>query len=125
MAAGICRTFTERAPSDAVWVGSGFNNLPVKALGGEIRYPKKGTPQVVRTLDTGGNWSPPGPGADGLACDPDVQSLWETTSRVKAAIGEQTIIGQQFPVNPSLLTPSGCRSCLDPCLSRVTCSHDR
>jgi type IV pilus assembly protein PilC len=32
---------------------------------------------------------------------------------------------QQFPVNPSLLTASGYRSCLDLCLSRVACSHDR
>lgn len=93
MADGISETFAHRAPSAAIWVGSGFNNLPVKALGGGIKYPREGTPQVVRTISFEGTSSRNSVRIDLLADDPDVQSLWETTSRVKEAIGEQTVIG--------------------------------
>ncbi len=92
MADAISQTFLNKAPSAAIWAGSGFNNLPVKALGGKIVYPKQGTPRVTReafeeaseldAIDIGR-----------IALDPDVQSLWETTARVKAAIGKQTVIG--------------------------------
>lgn len=93
MSDGISRTFTDRAPSDAVWVGSGFNNLPVKALGGRITYPRKGTPQVVETIDLAGDPAGYTDGAERLALDEDVQSLWETTARVKASTGNETVIG--------------------------------
>jgi uroporphyrinogen decarboxylase len=92
MADAISQTFLNKAASAAIWAGSGFNNLPVKALGGAIVYPKQGTPRVTRTafeevseldaIDIGR-----------IALDPDVQSLWETTAKVKATIGKQTVIG--------------------------------
>jgi uroporphyrinogen decarboxylase len=93
MAGGIAHTYLEKAPSDAVWVGSGFNNLPVKALGGTIKYPEKGTPQVVRTVEAGGSPDSDRDRIDRLNLDPDVQNLWKTTGRVKAAIGDKTMIG--------------------------------
>ncbi len=93
MATGIVRTYAEKAPSDAVWLGSGFNNLPVKALGGTIKYPKKGTPQVVHTVTIKGDPHSDRETIERLSLDPHVQNLWETTARVKAAIGGQTVIG--------------------------------
>jgi uroporphyrinogen decarboxylase len=92
MAAAISRTFLEKAPSDAVWTGSGFNNLLVETLGGAIAWPVQGTPRVTRDLFE----SAPDPGAidvDRLALDRRIQSLWETTAKVKAAIGHDTVIG--------------------------------
>jgi uroporphyrinogen decarboxylase len=93
MASTIVRTFEQKAPSDAVWVGSGFNNLPVKALGGAIKYPAKGTPQVARTVAFSEDGSAERPRIDDLALDPDVRSLWETTSLVKNAIRGRALIG--------------------------------
>jgi len=93
MASTIVRTFEEKAPSDAVWVGSGFNNLPVKALGGAIKYPRKGTPQVARTVPFSEDRAADRSRIDDLAADPDVRSLWDTTSLVRSAIGDTTLIG--------------------------------
>jgi uroporphyrinogen decarboxylase len=93
MASGIVRTYTQEAPSDAVWVASGFNNLPVKALGGAIKYPVTGTPQVARTVPFSEDGSAERSRIGDLALDPDVRSLWNTTSLVKSAIGDTTLIG--------------------------------
>lgn len=92
MAEAIIETFLRKASSDAVWVGSGFNNLPVKALGGSITYPAKGTPQVAslalnRASDTEGI------DPARLTRDPDVISLWETAALVRQGIGDKTVIG--------------------------------
>ncbi len=93
MASTIVQTYTQKAPSDAVWMASGFNNLPVKALGGVIKYPKKGTPQVARTVPLSENGGVERSCIDRLDLDTDARSLWETTARVKAAIGDKTMIG--------------------------------
>jgi uroporphyrinogen decarboxylase len=92
MAEAIIETFLRKAPSDAVWVGSGFNNLPVKALGGSITYPGKGTPQVSKyAVEEASDLDRMDP--SGLARDPDVPSLWDTTALVRQGIGEKTLIG--------------------------------
>jgi uroporphyrinogen decarboxylase len=92
MADAISQTFLNKAPSDAVWVASGFNNLPVKALGGQIVYPRQGTPRVTRTAFEDA-FNLDNVDIDRIALDGDVQSLWETTARVKKAIGSRTVIG--------------------------------
>ncbi|MGD0231745.1 MAG: uroporphyrinogen decarboxylase family protein [Syntrophorhabdales bacterium] len=92
MATAISQTFLTKAPSDAVWVGSGFNNLPVRILGGEIVYPRQGTPRVTRTAFADAS-DLVAIDADRIALDPHVRSLWETTARVKKALGSQTMIG--------------------------------
>ena len=92
MAEAIIETFLRKAPSDAVWVGSGFNNLPVKALGGSMKYPERGTPQVSKlALEETSDAERIDPTS--LARDPDVVSLWDTTALVKGGIGEKTLIG--------------------------------
>jgi uroporphyrinogen decarboxylase len=92
MAGAISQTFLNKAASDAVWTGSGFNNLPVRVFGGQIVYPKQGTPRVTKEAfdDASGLDAID---IDRIALDPDVRSLWETTARVKEAIGARTMIG--------------------------------
>ena len=92
MAGAISQTFLNKAPSDAVWVASGFNNLPVKALGGQIVYPRQGTPRVTQTAFEYAS-GPDKVDVDRIALDGDVQGLWETTAIVKKAIGSRTVIG--------------------------------
>jgi uroporphyrinogen decarboxylase len=62
-------------------------------MGGTIKYPKKGTPQVVQTVAIGDRPDSNNERIDRLSLDPDVQNLWETTGKVKAAIGGKTMIG--------------------------------
>jgi len=93
MASGIVQTYSLKAPSDAVWVGSGFNNLPVKALGGALKYPKKGTPQVLRTVPFSDSGWADGVSVDDIVPDPDVRSLWDATALVKTALNNRTMIG--------------------------------
>ncbi len=92
MADVISQTFLYKAPSSAIWAGSGFNNLPVRALGGEIVYPKLGTPRVTRVVfdDVTEMESID---IERVSDDRDVQSLWKTTAKVRRAIGNQTVIG--------------------------------
>ena len=92
MAETIIETYLLKAPSDAIWAGSGFNNLPVKALGGSLTYPEKGTPQVITPALKDTSY------ADridpsSLARDKEVQSLWETTAMLRRGIGEKTLVG--------------------------------
>lgn len=35
------------APSDIVWVGSGYHNLAIGALGGKLKFRVRGAPDVV------------------------------------------------------------------------------
>lgn len=92
MASVIAETYRWKAPSDAIWVGSGFNNLPAKALGGELKFPAKGTPQVVESL-----FAKPSEieqiDLKRIDRDPDVLSLWATTRLVDQEIGNRTLIG--------------------------------
>jgi uroporphyrinogen decarboxylase len=92
MAGAISQTFLNKAASDAVWVASGFNNLPVRALGGQIVYPKQGTPRVTGTAFADAS-DLDAIDIDRIALDPDVRSLWEMTARVKEAIGGHTMTG--------------------------------
>ncbi|MDR0842562.1 MAG: hypothetical protein LBP68_03980, partial [Acidobacteriota bacterium] len=39
-----------KADSAISWVGSGFNNIAIRAIGGTIKWRRKGTPDVVETL---------------------------------------------------------------------------
>jgi uroporphyrinogen decarboxylase len=92
LAAGIIVEANRKVGSDAVWVGSGFNNIPIKALGGKLKFRARGTPDVQEPLlksasdtdsiDTGL-----------LKHDSDVASLWNTTTLVDREIGSTTLVG--------------------------------
>ncbi|OPY58149.1 MAG: Uroporphyrinogen decarboxylase [Pelotomaculum sp. PtaU1.Bin035] len=78
--------------SDIVWAGSGYNNLPVRALGGKIKFRPRGTPDVVEPLlkkaaDVDKI------NLDRLEEDEGVGSLLKTTALLDRAIGDHTLIG--------------------------------
>ncbi|MDR3671072.1 MAG: uroporphyrinogen decarboxylase family protein [Holophaga sp.] len=77
--------------SDIVWTGSGYHNLPVRGLGGQIRFRKKGAPDVKEPLLT----EPSGQGLDldRLAEDPGIRTLWDTTRLLSRQVGEHILVG--------------------------------
>jgi uroporphyrinogen decarboxylase len=78
--------------SDLVWTGSGYHNLPIRALGGQIKFRKKGAPDVrepllkeasdVAKLDLAR-----------LAEDPGIQVLWDTTRLLSREVGHRLMVG--------------------------------
>ena len=90
--AGIILETADLLRSDIVWTGSGYHNLPIRALGGQIKFRKRGAPDVnepllkeaadLARLDFGR-----------LAEDPGIRTLWTTTRLVALAIGEGILVG--------------------------------
>ncbi|SHH98526.1 uroporphyrinogen decarboxylase [Sporobacter termitidis DSM 10068] len=66
------------ADSDISWVGSGYNNIVVKAIGGKIKWRRQGTPDVVEPLlvsaDDADTLDP-----EDVSKDPDIRVLYEVT----------------------------------------------
>ena len=91
--AARCIVETNRlVESDAVWTGSGFNNLPIQGLGGTLRFRAKGAPEAaVPLLATAADCDRFDAAA--LADDPQIRGLWETAALVDRAIGEETLVG--------------------------------
>lgn len=90
--ARILAAANERVRSDIVWTASGYHNLAVRGLGGRIKFRVKGAPDVAETL----LGQPPfdqGRDLDGLAADPGIATLVDTTRHLAAAIGGTTLVG--------------------------------
>jgi uroporphyrinogen decarboxylase len=92
LAAEIIVRTNESIKSDIVWAGSGFNNLPVRALGGKIKFRVKGTMDVQEPLLRSA--------ADvdrfdvsRLEEDEGIRNVWETAALVSRFIGEETLVG--------------------------------
>jgi len=66
------------ADSDLSWVGSGYNNLVIEALGGKVKWRKKGTPDVAepffKSADETKNVNPAV-----ILENPNVQKLYDVT----------------------------------------------
>lgn len=78
--------------SDIVWAGSGFNNLPVRALGGQVKWQVKGTMNVQQPLfKTAADLDKFRP--DRLDQDEGVANIWEATALLDQAIGDEILIG--------------------------------
>lgn len=92
LAAGIIVEANRKVGSDAVWVGSGFNNIPVKALGGKLKFRARGTPDVQEPL-LKSSTDTDCVDTSLLGRDEDVASLWNTTTLVDREIGATTLIG--------------------------------
>lgn len=78
--------------SDIAWVGSGYNNLVIRALGGKIKFRKKGTPDVVEPLVKKAS------DVDRLDIgllkeDVDLQFLFETTRLLTEKLGDRKLVG--------------------------------
>ncbi len=91
-AAEILEETNEIIKSDIVWPGSGYHNLAIRAIGGEIKFRAKGTPDVqevllkeVKDVDA--------VNLDGLKNDSDISTLVETTAILSRSIGKRTLVG--------------------------------
>jgi uroporphyrinogen decarboxylase len=78
--------------SDVLWVGSGFHNIAIAALGGELKFRPQGSPDVKHPLLSSAA------GVDRLDLralhdDPHVRSLWATTPLVRDAVGGEILVG--------------------------------
>lgn len=82
----------EDVQCDIVWPGSGYHNLAIRAVGGEIKFRARGTPDVV------------GPALHSLAelddlrsdrtrDDPGIRTLVEATRLLVSSIGASTMVG--------------------------------
>jgi uroporphyrinogen decarboxylase len=94
-AALMARVITETSRitgSDVLWVASGFHNIAIAALGGELTFRPKGSPDVKSSLLESA--------ADverldlrRLYEDPGVRSLWATAPLVRDAVGTEILVG--------------------------------
>jgi uroporphyrinogen decarboxylase len=85
-----------KADSDLSWVGSGYNNLVIEALGGKVKWRKKGTPDVAepffKSADDAKNVNPAV-----ILENPNVQKLYDVTRLlVKKENGERLIGGSMW-----------------------------
>ncbi|MDR0222165.1 MAG: uroporphyrinogen decarboxylase family protein [Oscillospiraceae bacterium] len=80
------------ADSAISWVGSGYNNIVIKAVGGKIKWRRSGTPDAaeprLKTLEEAGGLNP----AD-VAKDKDVQTVYETVKRLTEKENGQRLVG--------------------------------
>ncbi len=79
-------------PGPIVFVGSGFNNLLVGALGGRIRYPRLGAPEVIIPLVTGEVEEVDQCDLTELDRDPAMYTIRETARRAGKAAGDSAIV---------------------------------
>ena len=88
----IVKTNEEEVHSDIVWAGSGYHNLAIRALGGQIKFRAKGAPDVLAPLLCSVSdleripW-------DGLYDDRGIQNLWKTAGFLVGAVGAHTMVG--------------------------------
>jgi len=85
-----------KADSDLSWVGSGYNNLVIEALGGKVKWRKKGTPDVAepffKSADDAKNVNPAV-----ILENPNVQKLYDVTRLlVKKENGERLTGGSMW-----------------------------
>jgi uroporphyrinogen decarboxylase len=80
------------ADSDLSWTGSGYNNLVIEALGGKIKWRKKGTPDVSEPLFTSAD--------DTALYDPsvilknqNVKKLYEVAGRLREKEKGERLVG--------------------------------
>ncbi len=91
-AAEIIAETNEIVKSDIVWPGSGYHNLVIRAIGGKIKFRKKGTPDVQETLfDEATDVDKID--LSQIKNDSDINMLCETASILEKNIGHKTLVG--------------------------------
>ncbi len=80
------------ASSDIVWVGSGYHNLAISALGGEIKYRTKGPPDVKSNLLNSAD-EVSRLDISRLEHDPMITTLLQATRLVSQRIGNRVLVG--------------------------------
>lgn len=90
--ASILVETNEIVKSDIVWIGSGYHNLAIAALGGKIKYREKGTPDVLEPLIE--NVSDIDKvDISRIQEEADLKVLWDASKYLVKGIGEETLIG--------------------------------
>ncbi len=82
----------KQVPSPIVFVGSGFNNLLIAALGGRIRYPRLGAPEVIAPIVVDSVEEVDRLDLTELERDPALFTIRETARRVRQALGDSAIV---------------------------------
>jgi uroporphyrinogen decarboxylase len=82
----------EKSGSDIAWVGSGYHNLAIGAIGGKIKYREKGTPDVIEALI---NNSAEVDDIDltAVSKDEDINTLYQTGKSLIKYVGSNKIVG--------------------------------
>lgn len=87
----ICRTHDE-IHSDTLWVGSGFHNLAIEALGGSLKFRDRGTPDVrapiIRNPEDVSGLS-----LSTIDASPRIENLVSATGQVNSRIGSEALVG--------------------------------
>ena len=92
LAAEIIAETNREVQSDIVWAGSGYHNLAIRALGGQIKFRYKGAPDVLAPLLEAVSdierisW-------ERLYEDEVIRELWETARLLAQGIGVHTLVG--------------------------------
>ena len=82
----------KKIPSPIVFVGSGFNNQLVGALGGRIRYPRFGSPEVIAPIVLESADEVDNCDLAELDRDPAIYTIRETARRTAEAVGKSAIL---------------------------------
>ena len=82
----------KKIPSPIVFVGSGFNNLLVGALGGRIRYPRLGSPEVIAPIVVESADEVDQIDLGELDRDPAVFAVRETARRAAQSFGSSAMV---------------------------------
>jgi uroporphyrinogen decarboxylase len=83
---------SDKIRSDIVWPGSGYHNLVARALGGAIKFRRKGAIEVLAPVVQEAADSERFV-LDRLADDQGITGLWEMARLVKEAIGDRYLVG--------------------------------
>lgn len=92
LAAEIIATTNQEVRSDIVWPGSGYHNLAIRALGGQIRFRPKGAPDVLEPALEAVS------GLDNIPWerlydDEGIRNLWKMAEFVVHDVGMHTLVG--------------------------------
>ena len=82
----------KKVASPIVFVGSGFNNILVGALGGRIRYPRLGSPEVIAPIVLDSVDEVDNCDLGELDRDPAVYTIRETARRVREAVSNSAMV---------------------------------
>jgi len=84
---------SREALSDLVWLGSGYHNLAIRALGGEIKFRKRGAPDVKSTLLEKPEDIEKLDIEKSLRADAGIVSLTKAHALTHKAIGHERLVG--------------------------------
>ncbi len=85
----------ELIDSSVIYVGSGYNNLHIGALGGKIKYRRIGAPDLEEPLVKESTSELDDIDIDRLGGDAVVQTIWEAAERVADIVDDEYVVTMQ------------------------------